>query len=133
MTRAKKELYITCTKNNMFGYSKFFQRISPSRFLNEIHTYEEVYQNVSSTSNKDLDWYDSKQDNINSLQPQPIDLSKIYTNNYQYKIGDVVVHTTFGSGVVVNVQDDTIDVIFKPPYRKKTLSAKHNALKRVIS
>ena len=101
--------------------------------MNEIHTYEEVYQKISPTSNKDLDWYNSKQSQPNPLEQQPIDLSKIYTNNYQYKVGDVVVHTIFGSGVVINVQDDVIDVIFKQPYRKKTLYAKHNALKRVVS
>ena len=133
MTRAKKELYITCTKNYNFGYAKFAQKTTPSRFLNEINTYEEVYRDISTTSNKDLDWYDSKQNSSNPLEQQPLDLSKIYTNNYQYKIGDIVVHTIFGSGVVVDVQEDTIDVIFKPPYKKKTLSAKHNALKRVIS
>ncbi|MCF0125145.1 MAG: hypothetical protein HUJ68_05215 [Clostridia bacterium] len=45
--------------------------------------------------------------------------------------GDQVVHTTFGSGVVVEVDGDYITIIFKAPYGKKTIVGSHIALKRL--
>ena len=49
------------------------------------------------------------------------------------KVGDIIVHTIFGSGIVTKVNNDIIDVIFKKPYGKKTLVSTHNAIKRVVS
>ena len=132
MTRAKENLFITCTQDKGFGYSRF-RSCAPSRFLKEISTYKNVYRSFTTTSNKDLDWYNSKKPKVNSFYQQPVDMHKNFTNTYQYKVGDVVVHTTFGSGVVTKVDGDMIDIIFKKPFGKKTLMASHNALKRVIS
>ncbi|MBQ0045435.1 MAG: UvrD-helicase domain-containing protein [Mycoplasma sp.] len=130
MTRAKNNLIITCTRDESFGRGRFRNYV-PSRFLKEIKTYKMAYRTTRSISDKDLDWYDSNQEKM-PFAPE-IDLSKIYTNTEKFKVGDVIVHTTFGSGIVTKVDGSMIDVIFKKPYGKKTIVATHNAIKRVVS
>lgn len=133
MTRAKENLFITCTKDLSMGYSKF-RASSPSRFLKEIRTFKNVFRSFQKTSNKDLDWYDSKKINEKpSYYSQPHNYRENFTNTYQYKVGDVVVHTVFGSGIVTKIDGDMIDIIFKKPHGKKTLLSSHNSLKRVVS
>jgi len=132
MTRAKENLFITCTQDKFHSYNRF-RSSAPSRFLKELSSYKDVYHNFKSTSNTDVEWYNSKLIKTGYYDQEPVDNSKIYTNTYKYKVGDVVVHTTFGSGIVVKVDGTMIDVIFKAPYGKKTLVASHRALKRVAS
>ncbi|MCQ3915697.1 MAG: ATP-dependent helicase [Mycoplasmoidaceae bacterium] len=127
MTRAINNLVITCNKSS-FGR---FREAAPSRFLREIKDYKMAYRTTRAISDKDLGWYDSKVETA-PFAPE-IDLSKIYTNKEKFKVGDVIVHTTFGSGIVTKVDGTMIDVIFKKPYGKKTIVATHNAIKRVVS
>lgn len=130
MTRAINNLIITCTRDTSFGRGRY-RNYAPSRFLKEIKTYSMAYRNTRSISDRDLEWYDSKE--VNAPFAPEIDLSKIYTNKEHFKVGDVIVHTTFGSGVITKVDGKMIDVIFKKPYGKKTIVATHNAIKRVVS
>lgn len=127
MTRAINNLVITCNKSSFGRY----REAAPSRFLREIKDYKMAYRTTRAISDKDLGWYDSK------VETQPfapeIDLTKIYTNKEKFKVGDVIVHTTFGSGIVTKVDGTMIDVIFKKPFGKKTIVATHNAIKRVVS
>ncbi len=130
MTRAVNNLVITCTDDHSWSYSRY-RSFAPSRFLKEIKHYKDAIRQTTSVSDKDMEWYDS------SVQVEPfepkIDLDKVYTNTYKFKVGDVVVHTTFGSGVVVAINGDLLDIVFKRPYGKKTIVGTHNALKRVVS
>ncbi|XQP55911.1 MAG: ATP-dependent helicase [Mycoplasmoidaceae bacterium] len=128
MTRAINNLIITCTRDN--GFSRFRNK-APSRFLKEIKNYQMAYRQTKKVSDKDLEWYDSREEN-KPFAPE-VDLSKIYTNKEKFKVGDVIVHTIFGSGIVTKVDGTMIDVIFKKPYGKKTIVATHNAIKRVVS
>lgn len=128
MTRAINNLVITCTRDN--GFSRYRNK-APSRFLKEIKSYQMAYRQTKSISDKDLEWYDSKIEKM-PFAPE-IDLSKVYTNKEKFKVGDIIVHTVFGSGVVTKVDGKMIDVIFKKPYGKKTIVASHNAIKRVVS
>ncbi|MCQ3907487.1 MAG: ATP-dependent helicase [Mycoplasmoidaceae bacterium] len=128
MTRAINNLIITCTRDN--GFSRYRNK-APSRFLKEIKSYQMAYRNTRQVSNKDLEWYDSRVEKM-PFTPE-VDLSKIYSNKEHFKVGDIIVHTTFGSGVVTKVDGTMIDVIFKKPYGKKTIVASHNAIKRVVS
>jgi len=130
LTRAINNLFITCTEDNSWSYSKY-RAFTPSRFLKEIRTYKKAYREYKSISSKDLDWYDSRK-KFDSEQQQ-IDIDNVYTNTYEYKIGDVVIHTKFGQGIVVGVNGDFVDILFKKPYGKKTIVGKHNSLKRVLS
>lgn len=129
MTRAINNLIVTCTKDTPWSYRG--RAIAPSRFLEEIHYYNEAQSRTKKISDKDIDWYDSRM-KTHPFKPD-IDLSKVYTNTYQFKVGDIVVHTVFGSGVVTAVNGSLVDIVFKRPYGKKTIVASHNALKRVKS
>ncbi|MCQ2956491.1 MAG: ATP-dependent helicase [Mycoplasmoidaceae bacterium] len=130
MTRAINNLIITCTRDSGYGYGRY-RNYAPSRFLKEIKAYQMAYRNTKKISDKDLEWYDSRADKM-PFAPE-VDLNKIYTNKEQFKVGDVIVHTTFGSGIVTKVEGTMIEVIFKKPYGKKTIVASHNAIKRVVS
>ncbi len=130
MTRAINNLIITCTRDTGYGYGRY-RNYAPSRFLKEIKAYQMAYRTTRKISDKDLEWYDSRVDRT-PFAPE-VDLSKVYTNKEQFKVGDVIVHTTFGSGIVTKVEGTMIEVIFKKPFGKKTIVASHNAIKRVVS
>lgn len=121
MTRARQQLYITCSD----GYT-FSGATGPSMFLKEIG-YEnmiKIEQEFKSISSADLDWYDSKKQNN--------DFSNMYEQkNINFVIGDVISHTTFGQGVVTNVEKDYLTVAFKAPYGIKTLMKNHKSIKRI--
>ena len=47
--------------------------------------------------------------------------------------GDFVLHDTFGKGVVVKVNGNTLDIAFELPAGLKTLMANHKALKKLTN
>jgi DNA helicase-2/ATP-dependent DNA helicase PcrA len=76
-----------------------------------------------SISKADLDWYDS-----NTIAD--------FQNNYNteiinFKIGDVIVHTIFGSGVIIGINGDMLDIAFKSPFGIKSLIKNHKSIKRL--
>jgi DNA helicase-2/ATP-dependent DNA helicase PcrA len=76
-----------------------------------------------SISDADLKWHDSK---------QRVDYEDNYTNeDINFSIGDVVAHTVFGSGVVVGIKGNFLDIAFKAPYGVKTLLKNHKSIKRM--
>ena len=112
LTRAKEKLYLT-------GFNL------ESELINEIGEENLKFERPSfkSISFSDLQWYDSKKD---------YDPKKMYEKkSTQFMIGDQVVHTTFGAGVVVEVDGDYITILFKAPYGKKVIIGSHIALKRL--
>jgi DNA helicase-2/ATP-dependent DNA helicase PcrA len=76
-----------------------------------------------SISKADLTWYDSTVNN------NPED--NYVDNKINFKIGDVIVHTTFGSGVVIGINNDMLDVAFKAPFGIKSLIKNHKSIKRL--
>jgi DNA helicase-2/ATP-dependent DNA helicase PcrA len=71
----------------------------------------------------DLEWYDSKQN---------ADYEDNYTNvSVEFNIGDAIVHTAFGSGVIVGIKGNFLDIAFKSPYGVKTLVKNHKSIKRL--
>ena len=112
MTRAKEKLYLA----GSFEKSQIITEIG----WKYIDNAETTYKSISSA---DLQWYDSKKD---------YDPKKMYEKkSTQFMIGDQVVHTTFGAGVVVEVDGDYITILFKAPYGKKVIIGSHIALKRL--
>lgn len=121
ITRAMNHLYITSSNGVTFS-----GKSSPSRFIYEIgldkfKQHEFKHQTIS---NVDLSWYDSK---------KPISYSDNYnTEPVNFQIGDTVVHTTFGSGLIIGFKnDDMLEILFKAPYGRKILIKTHKALKRI--
>ena len=100
ITRARERLYLTNTKRRML-YGKDTMNM-PSRFIDEIDSncLEEAESGVK-------------------IQ-EKIDTKKMYnkTENAEIKIGDIISHDTLGTGVVVNMNGDLIDVAFKTGVKK---------------
>ena len=119
-TRAKEHLYLCSSHGVSFNGSD-----EPSSFISEINpsSIEKKKSSLSSNSNADLSWFDSQ-------KPQRFDNQ--YNNfSIDFKVGDTIVHTVFGMGQIVEVDGDYIVVVFKKPYGKKILNARHKAIKRV--
>jgi hypothetical protein len=75
-------------------------------------------------SDVDLSWFDSQ---------KKVDYSENYSSEQtNFQIGDTVVHTTFGSGLIIGIIDnEMLEILFKSPYGRKILIKTHNALKRI--
>ncbi len=118
ITRAKKLLYLTSCSG---GFTNYF----PSSFIKEMgeKNFKKVKSSFKSISSFDLDWYDSNKN---------VDYKNMYEEKaVKFSTGDIVSHTVFGMGTVLEVVDNLLTIAFKPPYGKKTLVATHKSLKRV--
>ena len=100
ITRARERLYLTNTKRRML-YGKDTMNM-PSRFIDEI----------------DSNYLEEAESGV-KIQ-EKIDTKKMYnkTENAEIKIGDIISHDTLGTGVVVNMNGDLIDVAFKTGVKK---------------
>ena len=100
ITRARERLYITNAKRRML-YGKDTMNM-PSRFIDEIdkNTIEEESSGVK--------------------VQEKIDTKKMYnkSENSEIKVGDIISHESLGTGVVVSMNGDLIDVAFKTGVRK---------------
>ena len=126
ITRAKKELFITANRTYNFNLKK---EKEPSRFLKDIDNINlNIIKNQFVTkSNQDLDWFDSK-------NKQKIDLDQKYDANSvnDYKVGDKIIHIVFGIGVVIGINNDVLEISFKPPYGVKNIVYNHKSIKRQV-
>lgn len=125
ITRAKYELYL-CS-NLAYNFNTKTSSI-PSRFLKEINKnlYEKTQPKYAVKSNLDLEWFDSKK--------KSIDKTNFYNESQSndYKIGDKLVHVTFGDGVVIGINGDILEISFKPPHKIKYIMYNHKSIKRQI-
>jgi DNA helicase-2/ATP-dependent DNA helicase PcrA len=122
ITRSMHKLYLTC---NLAFSPIAANKLTPSRFLKEIgkDKYHEEHSEMISISKADLQWYDSE---------KPFVVEEQYSDtNIKFKIGDVIVHTLFGSGVIVGINGDMLDVAFKAPWGVKSLIKNHKSIKRL--
>ena len=111
ITRARERLYITNAKRRML-YGKDTMNM-PSRFIDEI---------------------DSKcieEELTGPKEGKKIDAKKMYEKheNDDIKIGDIISHETLGTGVVVNMSGDLIDVAFKSGVKK--LMKNHKSISKL--
>ena len=109
ITRAKKKLYLLNTlKRTLFGKTSVNM---PSRFISEIDS-------------KYIDLPENKKLN------RKIDVDKMFNEDNDLNIGDNVVHTTYGPGVVVMIDDTIATIAFKSVGIKKLLK-NHKSIKKV--
>lgn len=124
MTRAKEQLYITYAHSGG-GFAVTNIAHPESIFLHEIgkNNYEKIQEEFVSISKADLNWYNSKEaiNYDNQYETKPIN----------FNIGDVLTHTTFGSGVVIGIDGDILTIAFKAPWGVKSIIKSHKALKRM--
>ncbi len=111
ITRARERLYLTNAKRRML-YGKDNMNM-PSRFIDEI---DKMF----------LD-----EESIGDSTSEKIDTKTVYSKeeNNEIKIGDIINHETLGTGVVVNMSGDLIDVAFKSGVKK--LMKNHNSISKL--
>ena len=107
VTRAKTNLFISDSRGYSIDYN--FQK-KPSHFLKEMGI------DVRKFTKKYIPVDDFKEN---------------YLKNKDFVIGDNISHTSFGNGVIVNVRDDVVDVVFQDPYGVKTLLKNHKSIERL--
>lgn len=113
ITRARKLLYLTNAKRRML-YGKD-QSNPPSRFIEEIDT------ELMEMSNNSI-----KEEKI-------IKKDEMYTDGeVEYHEGDVVMHTTYGKGVVIGVDKTIITIAFAKNFGVRKLMKNHKSLKKVL-
>ncbi|MBQ4030217.1 MAG: UvrD-helicase domain-containing protein [Bacilli bacterium] len=113
ITRAKERLYISNAKRRML-YGKDVMN-PPSRFIKEI----------------DPDLLDIENENL--LPEEKIDKHEYYNDakDVSFKDGDVIMHTIYGRGVIVNVDGDYITVAFAKNYGIKKLLKTHKSINKL--
>lgn len=113
ITRAKERLYITNAKRRLlFGTVNMNP---PSRFISEID-----------------DNLIEKQENKESLMNKAFEKSKFYEGDaIDYKSGEVVLHASFGKGVVVDIDDRFVTVAFNKRFGVKKFLNNYKGLRRI--
>ncbi|MCM1052658.1 MAG: UvrD-helicase domain-containing protein [Ruminococcus sp.] len=111
-TRAKERLYLTNAKRRML-YGKTNAN-PPSRFISEI---KEDLLEVSNMSIK---------------EEKTIDKSTMYSEgDIEYNKGDVVMHTIYGRGVVIDVDEKFVSIAFARNFGIRKLMKNHKSLKKM--
>ncbi len=126
MTRAKKQLYFSSHGGTNFMYNTINR---PSRFIQEVPStlYDKAKQLARAVNKTDDEWFDSsKTTKINRTQ-------KYSSQQIAYKVGDQVVHTTFGVGMVLAVNGKELTIYFSKMNSKKIIQSDHTSIKRMIN
>lgn len=112
ITRAKEKLYISNAKRRML-YGKDVVN-PPSRFIKEIDkTLLEI-------------------ENENIFEEEKINKEELYNqDDIEFKEGDVIMHTIYGRGVVIEIKGDFLTVAFAKNYGIKKLMKNHNSITKI--
>ncbi len=111
-TRAKERLYLTNAKKRML-YGKTTAN-APSRFISEING--DVLETVSSSVKEE----------------KALNKDELYCNeDVSYNKGDIVMHTIYGKGVVLDVDDKFVSVAFAKNFGIRKLMKNHKSLKKI--
>ena len=112
ITRAREKLYLTNAKRRMlYGRESVNQ---PSRFIDEI----------------DKEYIEEDENSIKEIKK--VHRESMYSDSdVEYNNGDIVMHDTYGSGVVVGVDKMIVTVAFSHGIGVKKLMKNHKSLKKV--
>ncbi len=112
ITRAKERLYISNAKRRML-YGKDVMN-PPSRFIKEID------ENLLDIENENL------------LPEEKIQKEELYSKeDVEFSEGDIIMHITYGRGVVTEVNGDFITVAFAKNYGMKKLLKNHKSINKL--
>ena len=111
-TRAKERLYLTNEKKRML-YGKTNTN-APSRFISEIQG--DVLETLSSSVKEE----------------KVLNKDELYSSEeVTYHKGDIVMHTIYGKGVVIDVDDKFVSVAFAKNFGIRKLMKNHKSLKKI--
>lgn len=115
ITRARERLYISNAKRRML-YGRDVVN-PPSRFINEI----------------EKDTLEVENQNIFQEEPTATKKEELYNKNedINFIAGDVIMHTIYGRGVIVEVNGDFITVAFAKNFGIKKLMKTHKSITKI--
>ena len=109
-TRAKERLYLTNARKRML-YGKTTSN-APSRFISEIQG--DVLETLNSSVKEE----------------KVINKEELYSDtDVEYKKGDLVMHTIYGKGVVIDVDEKFVNIAFAKNFGIRKLMKNHKSLK----
>ncbi|MPN09464.1 ATP-dependent DNA helicase PcrA [bioreactor metagenome] len=117
-TRAKRKLYLTDSQ----GYS--YQMSCPkacSRFVKEI---DNAYIEHLGATDELLPLKDDRTA-VKQSMILNIDDSQTRKKHAVFKKGELITHTTYGSGVIVNIKDGIMEIAFGHPFGIKKILENH--------
>ena len=112
ITRAKEKLYLSNARKRMlYGQENL---TIPSRFLKEIPS--ELIEETSASVKSE----------------KKIDKTKVfYDEEQEYQVGQVVMHTIYGRGVVVGIDDKFVSIAFNKRFGIRKLMKNHSSIRKV--
>ena len=111
-TRAKERLYLTNARKRML-YGKTTSN-APSRFISEIQG--DVLETVNSSVKEE----------------KVLNKEELYSDtDVEYKKGDLVMHTIYGKGVVIDVDEKFVSIAFAKNFGIRKLMKNHKSLKKL--
>lgn len=118
MTRAQEKLYLTSAQNRLL-YGNY-NRNRPSRFINEFQ--EGIKKHIV-----------QKPIEQPTLPKKPKTTKKETTikNASDYKVGDKVIHTTYGEGTIVGINDKMGFIVFTKEGKIGKFDLTHHAISKV--
>ena len=125
VTRAKKDLHLTCSKSR-FIYGQRKQQF-PSTYFQQIKKMLAPPKKPDPSRLDDVKYVD----NLNRFSPierPPVDKGKSTAELNSFRVGQMVEHSTFGKGMIIRFENGIADVIFTT-VGKKTLNVKFAPLK----
>lgn len=136
-TRARNKLYLT----EAGGYSYVLQRMrTTSRFINEIddryieHTGSQERRRSVEVSSGMFERHGQRNRNVQLssavFEDHGHNMEERKSSGRMVKKGDHVIHTKFGEGVVINVNNGIAQIAFAYPYGIKKIAAGHPSLKK---
>lgn len=137
-TRAKKQLYISDSQ----GYSYVLDKIkTTSRFVRELpeEYVDEVGARPKNTFASDVDTFNGQQflskmnpttdTNRTSIQKQSAPTIEKTAKVTLHK-GDLVLHTVFGEGIIINIKEGVASIAFDKRFGIRKIMATHPSLKK---
>ncbi len=111
ITRAKERLYLTNAKRRMLYGRETIN--APSRFINEIE--ESLIEKT----------------NASIKEESKVNKADLYSNEDQeFRKGEIIMHTIYGRGVVVDFDDKYVSIAFAKNYGIKKLMKNHKSIKK---
>lgn len=130
MTRAKQNLFISSHDGKNFHSSKLSD-LMPSRFIEEIKS-NKNFELIKDPAIRPKINNNYKNFSIDRVASEEKDFTENYYKEKQtFEFGDPVVHTMFGSGIVVGIDGETLKITFKSPHGIKFISRDHKSIKKL--
>lgn len=140
ITRAKEKLFITHTKTRLLYGNTFSNKLS--MFVNEaLGTNENKDVLDVSVNNNSLSTYKkysykeslnvnttNKTNITNNKMPSIINKTKIKNSNVEYKIGDEVIHSKFGEGIILGIKNGIGNIFFTKEKCSKSILLTHPSI-----